>query len=129
MDRRTRSSASAVPPCAVETTLRIMSGKWKGVILYRLLAGKKRFNELQKMMPAVTHRTLTLQLRELEEDGIVKRTVYAEVPPRVEYELTELGFTMEPVIRAMYDWGTFYKSTLPGEDAPSHSCDQEGKMG
>lgn len=96
-------------PCPVETTLNILSGKWKIVILYRLLAGKKRFNELKRMMDSITHRTLTLQLRDLERDGIVKRTVYAEVPPRVEYELSELGLSMEPIIKAMYDWGVNYQ--------------------
>lgn len=98
-------------PCAVEITLNIISGKWKGIILYRLLDGKKRFNELKRRMPNVTHRTLTLQLRELEADGIVKRTVYAEVPPRVEYELTELGMSMTPIIKAIYDWGVSYRNS------------------
>lgn len=97
-------------PCPVETTLNIISGKWKGIILYRLLGGKKRFNELQKMIPTVTHRTLTLQLRELERDKVVKRTVYAEVPPRVEYELTQLGTSMTPIIAAMYNWGLNYQN-------------------
>ncbi|WP_438431946.1 winged helix-turn-helix transcriptional regulator [Gorillibacterium sp. sgz500922] len=97
-------------PCPVETTLTIMSGKWKGIILYRLLGGKMRFNELKRTMPSVTHRTLTLQLRELEQDGIVKRTVYAEVPPRVEYELTPLGSSMSPIIQSMYTWGTAYQN-------------------
>ncbi|MDF2842911.1 MAG: transcriptional regulator, HxlR family [Herbinix sp.] len=95
--------------CPVETTLNILSGKWKGIILYRLLAGKKRFNELKKIMPAITFRTLTLQLRQLERDGIVERTVYAEVPPRVDYALTPLGESMRPIIKAMYDWGTEYQ--------------------
>lgn len=98
--------------CPVETTLNIISGKWKGVILYRLLSGKKRFNELKRLMETVTHRTLTLQLRELEQDGVVKRTVYPEVPPRVEYELTDLGFSMQPIIQAIYDWGTDYQQQV-----------------
>ncbi|EHI97360.1 transcriptional regulator, HxlR family [Clostridium sp. DL-VIII] len=99
-------------PCPVETTLNIINGKWKGIILYRLLGGKKRFNELKRLIPSVTHRTLTLQLRELERDRILKRTVYAEVPPRVEYELTDLGLSMSPIIKAMYDWGLNYQSEL-----------------
>ncbi len=102
--------------CPVETTLHIMSGKWKGVILYRLLGGKRRFNELKKMMPAITFRTLTLQLRQLEEDGIVARTAYAEVPPRVEYSLTPLGETMRPIIQAMYDWGIEYQKNEVSTD-------------
>ncbi len=95
--------------CPVETTLNIMSGKWKGIILFRLLGGKKRFGELKKLMPTITFRTLTLQLRQLEQDGIVQRTVYAEVPPRVDYALTALGESMRPIIQAMYDWGTDYQ--------------------
>ncbi|MNC27667.1 putative HTH-type transcriptional regulator YybR [compost metagenome] len=98
-------------PCAVEITLNMISGKWKGIILFRLLGGKMRFNELKRRMPNVTHRTLTLQLRELEADGIVKRTVYAEVPPRVEYELTELGQSMSPIILAIYKWGENYRNS------------------
>lgn len=96
--------------CPVEITLNIISGKWKGVILYHLLGGKKRFNELKKMMKTVTHRSLTLQLRELERDGVVKRTVFAEVPPRVEYELTPLGLSMQPIIQAMREWGLDYQN-------------------
>lgn len=84
----------------------------EGHYLYRLLGGKKRFNELKKLIPNVTHRTLTLQLRELERDKILKRTVYAEVPPRVEYELTVLGQSMSPIIKSMYDWGLNYQSEL-----------------
>ncbi|MCI1751039.1 MAG: helix-turn-helix transcriptional regulator [Megasphaera cerevisiae] len=95
--------------CPIETTLDIIGGKWKGVILYRLLGGKKRFNELQKLCKNVTQRTLTLQLRSLEADGLIKRTVYAEVPPRVEYELTPLGFSMQSIIQSMYDWGVEYE--------------------
>lgn len=105
----TRQTECIHQPCAVEITLNLISGKWKGIILYRLLFRKHRFNELKRSMPNVTHRTLTLQLRELEADGIVKRTVYAEVPPRVEYELTELGLSMSPIIQAIYDWGENYR--------------------
>ncbi len=103
--------------CPVETTLNIISGKWKGIILYRLLAGKKRFNELKKLMPAITFRTLTLQLRQLERDGIVERTIYAEVPPRVDYALTPLGESMRPIIKAMYDWGIEYQKLDIAVDA------------
>ncbi|QAA35125.1 winged helix-turn-helix transcriptional regulator [Clostridium manihotivorum] len=95
-------------PCPVEATLNVIGGKWKGVILYRLLSGKKRFNELRREMPKITHRMLTLQLRDLEGDGLVKRTIYAEVPPRVEYELTELGLTIKPIITELYNWGKNY---------------------
>lgn len=95
--------------CPVETALNIIGGKWKGVLIFHLLSGKKRFNELQRLMPRITHRMLTLQLRELEADGIVKRTVYPEVPPRVEYELTEFGMSISPVVAAIYDWGKDYQ--------------------
>ena len=95
--------------CPVETTLNIIGGKWKGVILYHLLSGKKRFNELRRKLPNITQRMLTLQLRELESDGIVKRTVYAEVPPRVEYELTDLGKSMENIIMEILYWGKNYQ--------------------
>ncbi|WP_275297749.1 helix-turn-helix domain-containing protein [Clostridium sp. YIM B02551] len=91
--------------CPVETSLNIIGGKWKGIIIYRLLNGKRRFNELRREMPRITHRMLTLQLRELEHDNIVKRTVYAEVPPKVEYELTEFGMSIKPIIVALFDWG------------------------
>nr|WP_196604480.1 helix-turn-helix domain-containing protein [Pectinatus haikarae] len=96
-------------PCPVETTLNIVSGKWKGLILYRLLSGKKRFTELRRLLKTITHRSLTLQLRELEQDQIIKRTVFPEVPPHVEYELTELGLSMKPIIQAIYDWGSSYQ--------------------
>ena len=91
--------------CSVEATLDVMGGKWKGVILFRLLGGTKRFNELRRLLPEVTQRILTLQLRELEEVGIVHREVYKEVPPRVEYSLTEHGRAVLPVFEAMLAWG------------------------
>lgn len=100
--------------CPVEITLDILGGKWKGLILYRLLDGKKRFGELKKLLPKVTHRTLTMQLRELEMHGIVIRHVYAEIPPKVEYSLSPLGVSIQPIIVAMHDWGTMYKQTMRG---------------
>jgi len=87
--------------CAVEVTLSVMGGTWKPVILFHLLPGKKRFGELGRIIGGITQRMLTLQLRELEEAGIVERTVYAEVPPRVDYALTELGRSLQPVLIAM----------------------------
>jgi DNA-binding HxlR family transcriptional regulator len=98
--------------CPVETTLDIIGGKWKGVILYQLLEGKKRFSELNRLLPNVTHRTLTMQLRELERDGIIIRHVYAEVPPKVEYRLSSLGLTMSSIITEIYDWGKMYQQNL-----------------
>lgn len=94
--------------CPVGTTLDIIGGKWKVLILYHLNTQTRRFNELQRLMPAITQRMLTLQLRELEGDGIVHREVYAQVPPKVEYSLTPFGQTLMPVIGAIHDWGVRY---------------------
>ncbi len=91
--------------CPVEATLDVIGGKWKGIILYHLIDGKKRFNEFQKLHPCITQRMLTLQLRELERDGVIHREVYKEVPPKVEYSLTEFGRTLEPIILLMKEWG------------------------
>lgn len=92
--------------CPVEATLEVIGGKWKGVILYHLLKRTFRFGELKKIMPGITQHTLTKQLRELETNGIVSRKVYAEVPPRVEYSLTERGESLREIILMMRDWGT-----------------------
>ncbi len=107
--------------CSVELALKIIGGKWKGIIIYNLLKGKMRFNELQKLMPKITHRMLTLQLRELEKDLIVKRTVYPVVPPKVEYELTDLGKTLSPVIKEIRQWGNIYKENLMEEKPLSNN--------
>jgi DNA-binding HxlR family transcriptional regulator len=98
--------------CPVEACAEVIGGKWKGVILFHLLGGTKRFNELQRLMPDVTQRMLTRQLRELEADQVVGRTVYAEVPPRVEYSLTEFGRTLEPVLRTLQKWGREYLARI-----------------
>lgn len=95
---------------AVTTTLAIIGGKWKILILYHLCAGTQRFNELRRLLPDITQRMLTLQLRELEDDGIVHREVYPQVPPKVEYSLTEFGATLIPVIEVMDAWGKQYAS-------------------
>ena len=118
----------AAQPCPVETTLNIISGKWKGIILYRLLCGRKRFGELKKIMSAISFRTLTMQLRQLEKDGIVERTVYPEVPPRVEYSLTALGESMRPIIKAIYDWGAAYQHLDFNPSVLDHqgSCTSDG---
>ena len=109
--------------CAVEVTLSVMGGTWKPIILFHLLHGKKRFSELSRTIGAITQRMLTLQLRELEDAGIVLRTVYAEVPPRVDYELTELGRSLQPVLIAMRNWGTEYSKSFAAAD-PLHDADQ-----
>jgi DNA-binding HxlR family transcriptional regulator len=96
------------PGCFVEAALSFIDGKWKGVILFHLMSGTQRFNALKRKLPAVTQRMLTRQLRELEEAGLVRRTVHPVVPPHVDYELTPLGRSMEPVIRALAAWGETY---------------------
>jgi DNA-binding HxlR family transcriptional regulator len=93
------------PGCPVEATLSLIGGKWKGVVLWHLLQGTLRFNEIRRRLPNVTQRMLTNQLRELEAGGFVIRTVYPEVPPKVEYSLTERGRSLEPVLRALKAWG------------------------
>lgn len=94
--------------CPVATTLAVIGGKWKVLILYYLQDEPRRFNELQRLLGGVTQRMLTLQLRELEADGMVHREVYAQVPPKVEYSLTAFGQTLMPVISAMHEWGRRY---------------------
>ena len=109
--------------CVVEVTLSVMGGTWKPVILFHLLHGKKRFSELNRTIGSITQRMLTLQLRELEASGIVLRTVHAEVPPRVDYELTDLGRRLQPVLVAMRNWGEAYaKEREHGEILPTANC-------
>lgn len=100
--------------CAVETTLSVVGGLWKPLILYHLMGGKRRFMELSRRIPQATQRMLTLQLRELEADGVVTRQVFAEVPPRVEYSLTEFGRTLAPVLDALRAWGERYRVERQG---------------
>lgn len=97
--------------CAVEATVEIAGGRWKPLILHYLLGGTKRFGELRRLIGGVTQRSLTLQLRQLESHGIVRREVFAEVPPRVEYSLTEMGRTLTPVLDAMKRWGEEYTAS------------------
>lgn len=104
--------------CPVEATLGVIGGKWKPLILFYLIQGTRRYNALKRMLPHVTPQMLTLQLRELERDGIVSRTVYAEVPPRVEYALTELGRSLEPILLAMLAWGESYQRRASGPADP-----------
>lgn len=91
--------------CPVEVTLEAISGRWKVMIIHQLLEGTKRFNQLQRELSGVTHRTLTKQLRELETVGLVNRKDYAEIPPRVEYSLSPLGKSLKPILMAMHEWG------------------------
>lgn len=115
MPRTRHKQLDCSPGCAVEATLELIDGKWKGVILFHLLQGTMRFNALRKRLPNVTQRMLTAQLRELEQDSFVLRTVYAEVPPKVEYSLTERGRSLEPVIMALKHWGDAHTSFGKGE--------------
>ncbi|WP_088310349.1 winged helix-turn-helix transcriptional regulator [Novosphingobium sp. B 225] len=112
--RKQRHAADRVIECPMEATLDLIGGKWKGVILFRLLEGTKRFGELRRLLCKITQRSLTQQLRELEADGLVARRVYAEVPPRVEYSLTPRGVTLAPVLQALMQWGSDH--ALPGAD-------------
>lgn len=106
MPRTPHQRFDCAPGCTVEATLNLIGGKWKGVILYRLLTAQVlRFNELRRLLPHITQRMLTNQLRELEGDGLVQRTVYPEVPPKVEYRLSSYGQTLSPVILALKAWG------------------------
>lgn len=95
----------------MEVTLSVIGGLWKPVILFHLLNGKLRFNALCRMVPNATARMVTLQLRELERDGVINRIVYPEVPPRVEYELTDLGRSLETVLLSMRNWGAGFAGT------------------
>lgn len=106
--KQTRRANKCHYHCSVEAALDVIGSKWKGVILFHLLDGKKRFNELRRLIPSVTQRMLTLQLRELEKDAVINRKVYPEVPPKVEYSLTPNGAKLAPLLRALRDWGKQY---------------------
>lgn len=99
-----------LPACSVETTLMMIGDKWKVIILRDLMNGTMRFGELKKSIGSISQKVLTAQLRAMEESGLVHRKVYAEVPPRVEYTLTETGYSLKPILTAMENWGKSYKS-------------------
>lgn len=103
-----------LPACPVETTLTLIGDKWKVLILMDLMPGIKRFGELKKSIGTVSQKVLTAQLRDMEANGLVHREVYAEVPPRVEYSLTELGQSLKPILDAMWNWGEDYKNSVTG---------------
>ena len=101
-----------LPDCPVATTVQLIGNKWKLLILRNLLARPWRFNELRKSLDGISQKVLTESLRSMESDGIIVRTVYAEVPPRVEYSRSELGETLRPILDAMQAWGQEYKDNL-----------------
>ena len=109
---KARHTSYELPACPVEATLELIGGKWKGIILYYLLSGRIRFSELKRQIGCVTQRMLTKQLRELEASGLVNRIVYAEVPPRVEYELTEEGMSLKPILHSLKEWGEIHAKAL-----------------
>lgn len=101
-----------LPACPVETTLTLISDKWKVLILRDLLPGTKRFGELRKSIGYVSQKVLTAQLRQMEQSGLVNRKVYAEVPPKVEYSLTDVGYSLKPILDAMWTWGEEYQKKM-----------------
>lgn len=107
-----KTKAELIPECPVATTVQLIGNKWKLLIIRNLLMRPWRFNELQKNLEGISQKVLTDSLRSMEADGIITRTVYAEVPPRVEYALSELGKSLQPILDSMEQWGTEYKSKI-----------------
>ena len=101
--------SSPLPACPVETTLMLIGDKWRVLILRDLMPGAKRFGELRKSIGTVSQKVLTAQLRDMEASGLISRKVYPQVPPRVEYSLTDLGKSLKPILEAMQDWGRYYQ--------------------
>ncbi|MDE7337007.1 MAG: helix-turn-helix transcriptional regulator [Clostridia bacterium] len=101
-----------LPECPVATTVQLIGNKWKLLIIRNLLTGSQRFTEFVKTIPGISKKVLTDNLRSLEEDGLIEREVFAEVPPRVVYSLSQLGKTLKPILDAMWNWGVEYKSVL-----------------
>jgi DNA-binding HxlR family transcriptional regulator len=99
-----------VSPCPVTTTLSVIGGKWKPIILWIIKDGRRRFGEIKRLIPAITQKMLTQQLRELEQDGIIHREVHPVVPPKVEYSLTNYGQSLTPVLNALAEWGEIYRT-------------------
>lgn len=106
------STAEKLLACPVEMTLTLISDKWKVLILRDLLPGTKRFGELKKSIGHVSQKVLTAQLRQMEQSGLVNRKVYAEVPPKVEYSLTDVGYSLKPILDAMWTWGEEYQKRM-----------------
>lgn len=100
--------------CPVEATLHVIAGRWKVMVIHQLLEGTKRFNQLQRELSGITHRTLTKQLREMEEQGLIIRKDYQEIPPRVEYRLSPLGESLKPILFAMHEWAEKHGRKVKG---------------
>ena len=116
MSKQPSAKKATTYGCSVEAALDVIGGKWKGVILFHLLERQHRFGELQRRIPNITRRMLTLSLRELENAGLVHREVYKQVPPKVEYSLTEYGHTLKPIITSLRAWGDAYIERLNLQD-------------
>ncbi|MGW6456182.1 winged helix-turn-helix transcriptional regulator [Streptomyces sp. NPDC055078] len=115
-----RSSIEETPDyCAVEFAMEVLGGRWKLAILKQLAPGTLRFGEIRRALPAITQRMLTRQLRELESDGLVRRTVYREVPPRVEYTLTDVGHSLDSITEQLDKWGRWYRTAVHRGEPPS----------
>ncbi len=113
--------------CTVETTLKVIGGRWKVLILRELFQGVKRFGELHRALNGITQKMLTQQLREMEQDGLIHREVYLQVPPKVEYSLTDLGKTLQPILEAMHNWGIQYLNKtkeFDRESVASQNCSE-----
>ena len=108
--------------CGMAYSLSVIGGRWKPAILCRLLYGKMRYSDLRNSITNISERMLVAQLRELETDQVLKRIVYPVVPPRVEYELTELGMTMKPMLRAMSEWGNMHRNKVQGSEISANTC-------
>jgi DNA-binding HxlR family transcriptional regulator len=109
--------------CAVGVTLSVIGGMWKPLILFHLFAGKKRFMELSRAIPNATQRILTLQLRELEADGVIVRHAYPQIPPKVEYEISAFGQSLRPVLLSLRGWGKQHGSSIEGVPQPDHASE------
>ena len=128
MSKPRHSSYDCSPGCAVEATITLIDGKWKCVILYHLLSGTLRFNQLRRLVPSASQRVLTAQLREMEADGLVTRIVYPEVPPKVEYLLSERGRSLEPVLRALGAWGQDHMELFSNGGSPELKASEEESL-
>lgn len=129
MPKPRHSNYDCSPGCAVEATITLIDGKWKCVILYHLLDGTLRFNKLRRLIPGATQRVLTAQLRELEADGLVIRTIYPEIPPRVEYKLSDLGRSLETVLKSLGGWGADHMDLFGGAPQPESGAEAETHLG